>query len=333
MTSPIKTFARKTGLNKLYHVLYRVPRNTVQQSIREGGPIQQWRTRRGEQAMKEAAPLLPPLSPPCQDSGSDVDDGRTPLRIHFLTGTDFWYQSLFCFYSLTQHTRAHVIPVLHDDGTLAPQDRAAVQRVVPWVEFEMRDAIEARLDEHLPRSRYPVLRERRIEYIHLRKLTDVHAGRTGWHLVLDSDMLFFATPHLLLDWLNAPDHPFHMLDSTESYGYSRELMETLAGAPIPERLNVGFCGLRSESIDWDRLEHWCGTMIEEEGYSYLQEQALTAMLVAGRPRTVAPRPDYLVQPSVEEGQSPSVTLHHYVAESKRAYFQHGWRHVAERARS
>jgi hypothetical protein len=51
------------------------------------------------------------------------------------------------------------------------------------------------------------------------------------------------------------------------------------------------------------------------------------MLVAGRERIVAPRPEYLTLPSVEEGRSPSAILHHYVAESKRAYFQHGWRRV------
>jgi hypothetical protein len=47
-----------------------------------------------------------------------------------------------------------------------------------------------------------------------------------------------------------------MTDVADAYGYPLATMERLAGAPIPPRVNVGFCGLRSDEIDWDRLEHW-----------------------------------------------------------------------------
>ena len=321
MISTLKSIARSIGLDTAYHVLYRKPKGRIQKSLREGGPIQQRKTDQARLEMKAAAPSLPPLSP-----RPDDPDGR--LKVYFLTGKNFWYQSLFCYYSLQQHADVQVTPVFYDDGSLTKTDCDTIQQVVPWAEFVLRDAIEERLDAYLPADRYPTLRERRIDYDHLRKLTDFHAGESGWKLVLDSDMLFFDTPTVVLDWLRAPRGPFHMLDSEETYGYSRELMESLAGAPIPERLNVGFCGLRSDAVDWGELEHWCRRMLEVKGPSYVQEQALAAMLMAGRDRTVAPRPAYLTKPSVEEGRSPTATLHHYVAESKRAYFQHGWRHVA-----
>jgi hypothetical protein len=155
-------------------------------------------------------------------------------------------------------------------------------------------------------------------------LTDVHAGETGWKVVLDSDMLFHRRPDFLLDWLASPDRPCHMLDVGNCYGYSLKLMSDLAGAAIPERLNVGLIGLRSEAIDWERLEHWCGTMIEREGTHYLHEQALTAMLVAGGPRSAAPAEDYVVRPTRAETERPTAALHHYVAESKAWYFRFGW---------
>lgn len=322
--STVKSVARAAGLTKLYRTLVQSPLNTVRRSIREGGPIEQWKTERGRRAMKEAATELPPLSQP-------PEDPEGPLKVHFLTGKNFWYQSLFCFVSLQRHCDVRVTPVFYGDGTLGPSSRAALRRVVPWAEFVLSDDIETRLDAHLPRSEYPTLRKRRIEYVHLRKLTDFHAGGSGWTLVLDSDMLFFDRPSLLLKWLRAPNSPIHMLDHQESYGCSRELMQELAGATIPERVNVGIIGLRSDGIDWDTLEYWCREMIEREGGGYLQEQALTAMLVAGRKRTVAPRPEYLTKPPVEEGRSPSATMHHYVAESERAYFQYGWRQVAARS--
>ncbi len=201
---------------------------------------------------------------------------------------------------------------------------------MPAARVVWRAEIEARLDAHLPAARFPALRARRLTYPHLRKLTDIHVGQEGWRLVLDSDMLFFRPPRLVLDWLAAPDRPLHMIDIEPSYGYSDELLAELAGGPVPELINVGFLGLRSDSLGWDRMEYACQTMIEREGTSYFQEQALSALLLAGQPCTVAPKEDYVVLPSLAEGARPTAILHHYVAESKRSYFQHGWRIVAGR---
>jgi hypothetical protein len=146
-------------------------------------------------------------------------------------------------------------------------------------------------------------------------------------------MLFFREPTFLLDWLAAPERICHMLDAIPAYGYSAWLMEVLAGHPIPRLVNVGFCGLRSDDIKWDDVEHWCKELIAREGMCYFLEQAITAMLVAGKPRAEAPPTDYRVLPDLNEGSAPSAVLHHYVAESKRSYFQHGWRRVLKQADS
>ena len=85
----------------------------------------------------------------------------------------------------------------------------------------------------------------------------------------------------------------------------------------------------------DRLEYWCHEMLEREGTHYFQEQALTAMLLAGRECLRLGPPGYVVMPDLAEGRMPTAALHHYVASSKRSYFQHGWQRVladAEAAR-
>jgi hypothetical protein len=88
---------------------------------------------------------------------------------------------------------------------------------------------------------------------------------------------------------------------------------------------VGIIGLKSDAVDWDKLERWCRTLLEIHGSHYLLEQGLTAMLLAGQPCTEAPERDYVALPSRREVQSPAKILHHYVAESKSAYFRFGWR--------
>jgi hypothetical protein len=119
-----------------------------------------------------------------------------------------------------------------------------------------------------------------------------------------------------------------MVDVADAYGYPRPLLEEIGGKPLPPRLNVGVCGLDSDTLDWDRLERWCAKLIEQRGVHYLLEQALVAMLTAGQDCTVAPRDAYLVAPSRGETEHPKACLHHYTAQSKAWYFRFGWRHIA-----
>ena len=317
----LRTGLRRLGAGKA--VLYTVhrPLGVLRQSIREGGPLQQMRTRASQQAMIRAASLLPQVQPQKGES----------RQVHFLTGARYWYQTLFCALSVQAHSPVPIQPILYDDGTLSSEQIERMSSVMPSTVVILRPEVEERLDRELPVSKFPTLRAQRLTYPHLRKLTDIHAGRSGWALVLDSDMLFFREPRFVLDWLNLPTQPCHMLDVEESYGYPFGLMERFAERSVPRMVNVGLCGLKSDKIDWDRLEYWCRSLIRIGGMQYLLEQALTAMLLSEGDCSAAPRADYRVRPDLAEGRSPTAVLHHYVAESKRSYFQHGWRIVFNRA--
>lgn len=318
--SVIKSVARSTGLTKIYRTVVSKPLSAIGKSIREGGPVEQWRTREGREEMRESAAELPRLDPP-----SENPDG--PLRVHFLTGEDHWYQTLFCFASLQQFSKSRITPVLYSDGSLSEPYRDKFRCVVPWVEVRTQSDIEDRLNEALPRGQYPLLRKWRDIQPLTRKITDLHAGETGWKLLLDSDMLFFRRPEFILDWLQNPERPCYMVDVDTWYGYSPQLRYTLTNGPIPEAANIGIFGWKSEEVDFDQVQHWIRVMDEREGRRYNITQALCSLMFAGRNCTVAPPRDYVVSPSMEEGKSPSAVLHHYVSESKRAYFQHGWRHT------
>ncbi|MEM9017571.1 MAG: glycosyl transferase, partial [Verrucomicrobiota bacterium] len=154
---------------------------------------------------------------------------------------------------------------------------------------------------------------------------------TGWKLILDSDMLFFETPTEILHWWDerrSEIEPCFMRDCEESYGYSRSLMTSLTGSPIPEELNVGICGLRSETIDWNELEHWCTELVEREGTSYFLEQALVAMIASRAPHRILPRESYITFPSSDEANAGAGVLQHYVADSKPDYFGTCWKIAA-----
>jgi hypothetical protein len=311
----IGILARRLGLGTALLHLYHRPLARMRRIVAEGGPWAMRETERQRQEMEAAANSLPALV---------TGDAATPYCFHILTGRRFWYQSAFCLTSLAQHAGA-IRAQLYDDGSLEGSFVGGLKRLGGGVAIRHQAETIALLDREIPEHRFPVLRELWRSYPNIRKLTDVHIGSHGWKLVIDSDLLFFRRPDVLLRWLLAPTAPLHAVDALESYGYSRPLMERLAGAPIPPLVNVGLCGLRSDDLDWELIERWCGELIRRERLSYYLEQALVAMLVARAGRgTAAPASDYVTMPSRTEVRSPTAVMHHYVAQSKVGYFREAW---------
>lgn len=313
-----KRVSKDLNLGKIIYRFYYAPKGFLKECLRIG-VVNMAIDRLEKYRMERAAYCLPAVEPYYTSS--------QPLDIHFLSGKKFWYQTCFCAYSMVQQTRVNIRPVIYDDGTLTPQNTVEIKRIFPNAKIVFCSEIEAVLDKVLPVSKFPYLRQRRIDYPHIRKLIDVHIVSDGWKLVLDSDMLFFRTPKLLIDWLSNPQKSCYMVDKENSYGYSQALMSSLAKATLPKRLNVGICGLKSNDIDWEKLEFWCKATIEKEGTHYYQEQALVAMLVADKNCLILPESDYIVMPDKEEGINPQAILHHYVADSKPWYFRYGWKRV------
>jgi hypothetical protein len=313
------SLSRKLGLGRLAYQLYHRPAGAVGDSLKAGGPWEQWRTERGRRQMEAAAHGLTPVPP--------GPTGAAPLELHLMTGRRFWYQTAFCLWTFGHQAGRSLAPVIYDDGSLAAEWRSLLARLVPAARFVSLADTVGRLDAHLPADRFPALRDRWWHFPLLRKLTDVHVGSTGWKLFIDSDLLFFHRPQLLIDWLDHPVRPLRASDVQNAYGYSLELLGELAGRPVPERVNTGLCGLRSEEIDWERMEYWCRTLIGRAGTHYYQEQAFVALLLAGRDHAVAPGEDYVTFPREPEVSACRAVMHHYVADSKREYFRANWRRV------
>ena len=316
----LQNLAKDLKLGVIFYKIYYAPKSFLNKCLKQGFiniAIDNFEKRRMEKGAYEF-PTVPQYNLP-----------DPPLEIYFLSGKKFWYQTCFCAYSMIQQAKVNIRPIIYDDGTLEPKYVREIKRIFPNAKIILRSETETRLNELLPISKFPYLRERHLNYPNIRKLIDIHLGSRGWKLVLDSDMLFFRNPQFLIDWLKSPNQPCYMIDTETSYGYSQSLMSSLTGVTIPERLNVGICGLKSEDIDWEKLEFWCKTTIEKEGKHYYQEQALTAMLVANQSCSIAPAKDYIVMPDETEGMKPKAVLHHYVANSKPWYFRYGWKQVLE----
>jgi len=317
----MRTLLRNLGLGLILYRIYHVPAGILRDSVKAGGPLQARRTARGRAEMEAAArDLAPPVVPA----------GAIPIAVHLLTGRRFWFQSAFCLHTLSTCAGRPVHPVIYDDGSLSPEDAGCLARLFPAARAVPISESESKLDRFLPRDRFPALRDWWGRNPNIRKLVDPHIGSRGWKLVIDSDLLFFREPAFLAGWCDSPRAPLHAVDVQSSYGYPRRLLEELAGSPVADLVNSGLCGLDSGALDWERIELWCRALIERGGRSYYLEQALVAMLLAGRACSVAPAADYVTLPRPPEALECRAVMHHYVDDSKRWYFQHNWRRVARK---
>lgn len=315
MKQKLRHIANQTGLVRPLNKFVREPLRMLKQLMLDGGPAGRKNTARGLEQMIEAAKHLEPLVESADLYGAEIK---------FLSGKKYWYQTIFCFYTLQTNTPFRITPVIYDDGTFDDETTEYVKRVVPWARIVGIETISALLETHLPASRFPILRARREEYPHLRKLIDLHIGEQDWSLVFDSDMIFFREASEVIQWFQNPSL-LYMEDIVTNYGYPPEFLEQLVGCEMPAKVNVGLYGIESSSIDWDKVELWCDAQLSSFGPSYLQEQGLTAMLFAGHEAVVLPSKDYVVLPDEKEGRQPTAVLHHYVAHSKKHYFQQSWK--------
>jgi hypothetical protein len=253
------------------------------------------------------------------------------MPVYFMSGREQWAMTAFCAFSLLASTRANLAPVIMDDGSLEEEKRRELGRILPTVRFLEAAESNERVLSCLSQARFPTLHAMRNHLPLMRKLMDLHAGLTGWRLFLDSDVLFFREPEWMIRWLDSPRHPVYMWDYQNSYGYPLAFLREVLGRPAPERVNTGFCGLCSDRIDWEQLEHWAARLHGNHGTNHFSEQCLTAMLIGKWGGGAAPL-DYLIWPSADESRRPTAVMHHYVAESRTWYHIFGWpgilRHAA-----
>lgn len=303
------------GLQNFINKVYRHPKAEKMRIKRFGGKAAYNNMLSAEQDMKLAAFKLNPVN--------SYHDG---LPVTFLTGKNYLYQTLFCIASLVKNTSERFKFIIVDDGSFDSGLIDAVNILLPGLTLITAPDIESRLDTLLPQTEYPVIRKKRLVYPHLKKLTDIHSiAGDDWKLVLDSDMLFMNEPKEIISWLKNPNVNLFMKDCQQSYGYSDILMKQLCGFNIPEKLNVGVSSMQSSFINWEKIEYWIQQLEAAEGTTYYLEQALTAMLAAGRPITILPEHEYIVYPDATQINKQTGILHHYVDLSKKEYFTHSWK--------
>ncbi len=302
-------------IQKIVDTLYRNPRSNWNLWQRFGGYFEYQKMLSAQKDMAIAAAKLFVFN---------ENNFLKELDVCFLTGKKFWYQTLFCAYSLQKVIPNPIHFTFYDDGTL--DQVANIKGQIPNSTVIYTSEIESRLSSYLPLEKYPYLHHKRIVYKHIRKLTDVYVGTRGWRLMLDSDMLFTHTPTEIVDWLSNPTMPIYMQEEESAYGFPKDYMEGLSNSTIPDCINVGCLGLNDRLIDWDKLEYWAKNLEETFGTCYYLEQALSAMIIGNNDSLRLDRDRYVVYPKASLIYD-NANLFHYVDLSKAEYFRNAWKKI------
>jgi hypothetical protein len=295
---------------RLAYLLYYQPRTWWQDRIDSAAG------RRGEAAMRAAAAsLTPPALATWALSGPAV---------RFLTGERFVHQTIFCARSFEWACGTHVRLEIFSDGTLRPPQIAQLRQALPHVTIVDSDATAIQLDQVLGKDRFPLLRKMREENPLMRKLLDLHAGRAGPSLYLDSDMLFFGVPAVLRAWLRAPSGEFFMQQDSDALVGDRARLSARLGVEILPGVNSGILALDDDGFDWPGLERAAARLSAGERAHRWAEQTLFAVHVSRRSASPLSRLDYALCNSREDLTPQPPPLRHYVHKSKALYAAGEW---------
>lgn len=324
MSARLRDQIRRLGLGRLIYNVWHGPLGRRDQRRRYGSDFLE-RVRRGEEEMRQAVASLPPTP-------RVASQPQLACPVHVLTGANYWHQTAFCLHSL-QSALGEGLPVVrvHSDGALKDEHRATLRALAPGAVFDNDEAIVGHLDRCLPISEFPVLRAQRGELVLMRKILDALAGEQGYHLFIDSDVLFWKEPTELIAAV-ADNQTTHLHEGNgESYCLPRAKLELELAMKLPEAVNSGLIGLDAGLIDWPLLERAAGVMAGR-GNRRILEQSLWGFAIAEQcPRALSVG-DYKLCTYPENvaalrarpyGKFPAMV--HYAWHARYPYFENEWK--------
>lgn len=225
---------------------------------------------------------------------------RPYFEVHALMGRRHLGMTLWAVKSFLHHAGHRYQVVLHDDGSLGPDDLKLLQEHLPGVRVVLRpeadEAMRARLAD------YPNCAEYRFGRLE----TSNHRGQSydmfimslilfdicllteaEKVMIMDVDILFFQRPDEIVDWVEDPEDT-RSLYSVEAFKPYRDERNRLQFTSKPaETLNSGLlCVHRDTVYKLAEIERWIGENKDLMYTSPVFEQLCYSFLIKPRPDSV-----------------------------------------------
>lgn len=241
-----------------------------------------------------------------------------PLPVYSLVCHRDVSQAILCLGSFINYIREPITLHLVDDGSLTPDDHAALQQHFPQATILPPHAFGS-LDARL--APYPALTQARQHYVMCRKLFDIPLIDNSPKLILDSDILFLRPFHGIHDAIAS--HPFICMRDLQS-AYSPSLLARLRlrlkGLPLGSHCNCGFLAIDPAIIDLPLLESFFQNPAHHR-HPALVEQTAWALLAARQPSYAYWDPQAVAFPPADLNPSAHTIAWHFASDF-RALLQH-----------
>ncbi|HEX4085457.1 MAG TPA: hypothetical protein VHY22_11135, partial [Chthoniobacteraceae bacterium] len=210
---------------------------------------------------------------------------------------------------------------IHDDGRLPPEASPAFVKMLPGVRGI--SAVEADRTVLDTLASYPACREYRLAHPLARKIFDIPIHtRADRFIILDSDLLFFRKPEVILRWCDdGKDQCWFNRDVHEALPISRSQVREKLGIDLWHRVNSGLCLLQKSAIDLNLCERALRETNLATKNLWLVEQTLFAICASARGRGGLLPAEYEI--SKKPNASPDVVMRHYVGAVRDRFYAEG----------
>jgi len=243
-------------------------------------------------------------------------------EIHVLTSIHDWLNLIWALKSFLYFSRTRTALCIHEDGSLTPE----ICDILATHFVGARIISRSQADEEVlpPLAEFPRCQKLRSENNLSLKVFDLrHYAQASRVLLLDSDVLTFEKPDVLLASLNdaSPRNRFNR-DIADAYTSDRSALANEFGFEVAPRFNSGVCTIQLESLKLDWIEQFLRSGLLA-GHFWLIEQTLFCLCSSRFGCEPFPEPYDVVLSRGIEGKP----LKHYVGAIRQRMYAEGIRHL------
>ncbi len=244
-----------------------------------------------------------------------------PVPIHTLTGKKDWLLCAWMLASWFHYTERTWSVVIHDDGTLGNEEKAALKKMFRTARIISRDEADATMDRVL--VPFPFCHDYRNKHPLALKIFDMaHFCEGERMIVLDSDVLFYSYPREIMQWIERKaDECWFNEDAAESSLLPTDVAWTDLGVALWPRVNSGLCLLVKKAIDLDFCEQALGETSILQGHIWRVEQTLLALCASRHGKGGLLPKTYEV--SLAKDASSDAIARHYVGAVRDRFYAEG----------
>ncbi|MHC5538488.1 hypothetical protein ACYOEI_09685 [Singulisphaera rosea] len=246
-----------------------------------------------------------------------------PVEIRVLTWRRDWMNLIWALKSF-YHVAEVDYPLFIHDGGLLPHQADVLRHHFPDATLVPAAEADAKVVDIFTRRGLKRCLEYRLKNVSTRKLFDFFAfSEAEYLLVIDSDIVFFRKPELLL--VPPGGVAVNRYNRDCDYWYSMELdeLDEAFGIRPPDRINSGLALIKRDSIDFDDIERWLENPKLFEN-RWVTEQTIHALCSQVHGVELLPE-TYLVD--TKPGLSPELVCKHYPGFFRTLLYQEGMAHL------